>query len=372
MEQRETYNTLGLKPIINANATLTRLGGSRMPAAVVEAMAEASRHFVDLDELQRAVGGRLAELTGNEAAYVSTGAAAGLTLAAVACMAGTDPKAMAQLPDTTGLRHEFIVHRTHRNGYDYSVRMTGARLVEIGTEAGTSLADFEAAITPQTAGVFWFQGAMTTPKDIPLAELIPAAARHGLPVIVDGAAQLPPTENLWRWTEMGAALAIFSGGKDLRGPQTTGLVVGRADLIEAIRRNGSPNHSFGRPMKVGKEEMMGLLKAVELYLEIDQELRREADEATVAGWCETLNALPGVNASRGFPNEAGQPLPYARVQIDPATGKTRDQVQAELLAGDPAISVATVGDDALFVNPMTLDGDERDLVLARLLAVLSE
>ena len=127
MKQRET--PLGLKPIINANATLTRLGGSRMPAAVVEAMVEASRHFVDLDELQRAVGARLAELTGNEAAYVSTGAAAGLTLAAVACMVGTDPQAMAQLPDTTGLRHEFIVHRTQRNGYDYSVRMTGARLV---------------------------------------------------------------------------------------------------------------------------------------------------------------------------------------------------------------------------------------------------
>ena len=365
------YADLGLRPIINADATLTRLGGSIMHPDVVAAMAEAAQHFVDLDQLQRRVGERLARLTHNEAAFVTSGAAAGLALATAACVTGTDPAAIARLPDVTGLKDEVIVHRSQRNGYDHSVRMVGVKLVEIGDDHGTALSALEAAITAQTAAVVWFQGAMTGPGDIPLPDVIATADAHGIPVIIDGAAQLPPTENLWKWTQMGAALAVFSGGKDVRGPQPTGLILGRADLMEAVRLHSNPNHGLGRPMKVGKEEMVGLLKAVELYLEIDQDARAARDEATVRAWCDALNRVDGVCAVRAFPNEAGQPLPRARVDIDPAqVGLTRDQIIRRLREGEPAIAVAPAGSTGLFLNPMTLAAGEEVVVLQRLIEIM--
>ncbi|NJN83061.1 MAG: aminotransferase class V-fold PLP-dependent enzyme [Caldilineaceae bacterium] len=301
------YDELGIRPVINAQATLTRLGGSIMPPAVVAAMQDASKHFVDLDLLQRRIGERLAALTGNEAAYVSCGAAAGLALATAACVAGSDPAAINRLPDVTGLKNEVIIHRSHRNGYDHAVRQVGVKIVEIGFALNTAAWELEEAITPQTAAIFWFQGAMTGRGDLPLETVIEIANRHNVPVVVDAAAQLPPVENLWNFTKMGAALAVFSGGKDLRGPQSSGLMLGRADLIEAVRLNGSPNHSIGRPMKVGKEEMVGLLKAVELYIEMDHEARASQHEETVMGWCMELNKHAGVHAERRFPTRRVNP-----------------------------------------------------------------
>src|SRR5262249_4864636 len=191
--------------------------------------------------------------------------------------------------------------------------------------AGTTPADLEQAIGSRTAAVFWFQGAMTTERDLPLAEVIRIARAHDLPVVVDAAAQLPPVSNLWHFTQMGAALAIFSGGKDLRGPQSSGLVWGRRDLVEACRCQGNPNPFIGRPMKVGKEEMLGLLAAVERYLQLDHAAREQYCEDTVRTWCAALNGLPGVAAERSYPNEAGQPLPRCRLSVAADTaGITRD------------------------------------------------
>lgn len=367
------YDQLGIRPLINANATLTRLGGSIMPPEVVAAMAEASKHFVDLPDLQRAVGERIAQLTNNEACYVSSGAAAGLTLATAACITRGDPAAIAQLPDLTGLKNEVIIHKSHRNGYDHAVRQVGVKIVEIGSAVATHPWELEHAINDKTAAIFWFQGGMTGRADLPFETVIEIANRHAVPVVVDGAAQLPPKENLWKWTQMGAALAVFSGGKDLRGPQSSGLVLGRRDLIEAIRPNGSPNHSIGRPMKVGKEEMVGLLKAVELYMANDEEARRSQDEETVAGWCAALNKVAGVDAQRSFPNEAGQPLPRASITIDAAkASKNRDQVVDALLNGTPSISVSTHGADGIYLNPWALTDEEEEIVLARMLEIMKK
>jgi L-seryl-tRNA(Ser) seleniumtransferase len=186
-------------------------------------------------------------------------------------------------------------------------------------------------------------------------------------VIVDAAAQLPPVSDLWRYTEMGADLAIFSGGKDLRGPQSSGLILGRRDLIEACRLNGSPNHSIGRPMKVGKEEMCGLLAAVRRYVKLDHEARARTCEQIVRAWSHVLSQAPGVSADRDFPNEAGQPIPRCRMEIDPrVTRITRDELMSRLASGNPSISVAPAGDNGIYLNPMTLEPGEETIVLERI------
>jgi D-glucosaminate-6-phosphate ammonia-lyase len=365
-----TYQSLGIRPLINACATLTRLGGSLMPPEVVQAMNEAASCFVDIHELQRRVGERIAEITHNEAAYVSSGAAAGLVLAAAACITGTDSELLWKIPNLSELKDEIIVHRTHRNGYDFAVRQIGAKIVEIGSTTGTTRADLEQAINPKTAAFFWFQGAMTTPNDLPLAEVIEITRAHHIPVVVDAAAQLPPMSNLWNFTQMGAALAIFSGGKDLRGPQSSGLVLGRRDLIEACRMHGSPNATVGRPMKVGKEEMMGLLAAVERYMQLDHDARERYCEATVRMWCEALNTIPGITASRGFPNEAGQPLPRCLVTFEPDY-LNRNTLVEQLATSDPAIIVEVVGEHSIHLNPMTLNDGEEKIILNRLTELVS-
>jgi uncharacterized pyridoxal phosphate-dependent enzyme len=367
------YADLGLRPIINADATLTRLGGSLMPPEVLQAMHEAAQCFVDLHALQIAVGERLADITRNEAAYVATGAAAGLVLATAACITGEDHDLVTRFPDLTGLKNEVIVHHTHRNGYDYAVRQIGVNMIEIGADAGTDPVDLERALTEQTAAVFWFQGGMTTPGDIPLAQVAEIAHGRGVPVIVDAAAQLPPLSNLWDFTHKhGADMAIFSGGKDLRGPQASGLMVGRKDLIAACRMHGSPNHAVGRPMKVGKEEMLGLLAAVERYLALDHAARELYCEDTVVEWCRALNLIDGVTAKRSFPNEAAQPLPRCLVTLDPAViPHSRDTIVQRLLDGNPAVAAAKQGMHGIYLNPMTLEPDEEHIVQARLIAELT-
>lgn len=364
-----SYTSLGIRPIINANATLTRLGGSLMPPEVIQAMQDASSCFIDLEELQRKVGDCIATLTHNEAAYVSSGAAAGLTLATAACVVGNDIKKRNTFPDLHGLKNEVLVQRLHRNGYDYAVRQVGVTIIEIGDEHGTSSDDLLSAMNEKTAAIFWFQGAMNTPAELPLQDVIAIANTKNIPVIVDAAAQLPPMSNLWNFTKIGAALAIFSGGKDLCGPQSSGLVLGRADLVEAIRLHGSPNQGMGRPMKVGKEELMGLLAALERYLKLDHEARAQKFENVVAMWNQGLSQLEGITACRDFPNEAGQPVP--RTYIKFSEKFSRDAVIKQLLEGEPAISVAAADDNGLYLNPMTLQDGEEMVVLERLRVVLS-
>lgn len=365
------YSDLHVKPVINAAATLTRLGGSLMPPEVLAAMDEASRTHIDLEDLQRRVGERLATLTRNEAAYVSTGAAAGIALAVIACMVGGDRAAMQRLPDTSGLRNEVVVFKSHRNGYDHAIRMSGARLIEIGDDAHTYPAELVAALSDSTAAFVWFQGAMTGRADFPLETVIALCSKRGVPVIVDGAAQLPPVENLWRFTQLGATCAIFSGGKDLSGPQSSGLVVGKRDLIEAMRPLGNPNQGFMRPMKVGKEEMVGLLAAVDRYLKLDHGARLKRDERVVAEWINLLGELPGVTAVRSFPNEAGQPHPRCKLTLSADSRLTAPDLIAALWAGSPAIAVNADDDGvSLFLNPMTLSDDEAAVVAERLRTLL--
>ncbi len=367
---RDWHRELGLRPVINAAATLTRLGGSLMPSPVVDAMVAGSRHFVDLDDLQRAVGARIAHLTHNEAAYVSSGAAGGIVVAVAACLAGTDSDRIANFPALTGFdRTEVIVHRSQRNGYDYACRQTGARMIEIeGTPES-----LEGAISPQTGAVLWFAGAHFAADALPIETVIEIAHRHDIPVIVDAAAQIPAVSNLWHFTrDLGADLAIFSGGKGLRGPQSSGLVLGRADLIEGCIANGSPRSAIGRPLKVGKEELLGILAAVEWTLAQDEPATIAAYEASVAMWIEGLRDLPGVSVQRGFPSEAGQPHARAIVTLGDTARLSADDLVQALWEAEPRIAVSPAGTEAIALNPQTLREGEDVVVLQAIRALLGD
>ncbi len=370
----DIYQRLGLKLIINCAATYTRLGGSIMEPHVAQAMADAAGCFIDLSQLQAAVGNRLAEITQNEAAYVCNGAAAGLALATAACITGDDISAMMRLPaDLSGLKDEIIIHRAQRNYYDFAIRQTGARLIEIGHAMETTPLDLESAFSDRTAAVFYFAGKHLNLKTLPLATVVELARARGVPVVVDAAAQIPPIANLWRFTrELGADIAIFSGGKGLRGPQSSGLVLGSAALIAGCRMNGSPNHSIGRPMKVGKEELAGILAAVEWSLAQDEPAALARYEEIVRAWIAGLGGLPGVRAERGFPSEAGQPHARALIHVDASVGRTRDEIVSALWERSPRIAVGLVNgsDSAIALNPQTIEPDEEQLVLDAVREVL--
>lgn len=307
------YDGLGVRVIINAKGPSTRLSGGLMRPEVGAAMAEASRHCVDMAELQAAAGRIIAELTGAEAGLVTSGAAAALLLGAAACLTGLDPARMGRLPDTAGMKDEIVVARAQRNQYDHAVRATGAKLVEVGLPdrlSGAGVRDAEpweyaAAFGQRTAAVLYVAQGNTRPA---LEQVVSVAHDAGLPVIVDAAAQLPPVANLRRFVAAGADLVAFSGGKAIGGPQASGILCGRRDLIMAAalqmldmdvvfeqwspppslidkaRLVGAPPHGIGRPCKAGKEEIVGLVTALRLFAAEDENERR-------ARWLATARAL---------------------------------------------------------------------------------
>lgn len=367
------YERLGVRPVINADATLTRLGGSLMAAEVSDAMREAAGNFVDMHELQQAVGKRIAELTNNEAAYVTAGAAAGLVLTTLASMNGGDLLQIArQIEDGVSPKDEVIIQRAHRIPYDPAITLAGGTIVEVGNRLQTFPWELEAAFTPRTAMVFYVAGDHLAFGALPLEDVIRIAHAHDVPVVVDAAAQLPPTENLWHFTRgLGADVTIFSGGKDFHGPQASGLVVGKQRMIDAIAANGSPYQRLARPMKVGKEEMVGLLAAIERYMRVDWRERVAGYEAIVAYWLDRLNAVPGLTAERVFPNEAGQPTPRCRVRFDSELELHAADVVKQLWDGDPRIAVAVDGKDAVSFTPELLREGEENILLGRIVSLAS-
>ena len=263
-QARDVIADLGVTPIINAAGTYTRLTASLMPPEVVEAIREASTKYVRLDELHLAAGKRIAELLKCEAAVVSAGCASALSLATAACVAGKDREKIIRIPDTHGMKNEVIIQKTHRNGYDHAVRNAGTQLIEVETRQ-----ELERAVNHRTAMMFFLNGAGNKGQ-IEWDEFVALGKKHDIPTLIDAAADVPPAENLFRFTKMGFDLVAFSGGKGLRGPQSAGLLLGRKDLIEAAVMNNSPNsNSLCRSNKVNKEEIVGMVAALELYLNRD-------------------------------------------------------------------------------------------------------
>ena len=306
------YHDLGVEPIINASGTVTAYSGTLMWPEVSDAMNQASRAFVVMEELHLAAGKRIAQLIGVPAAHVCASATAGIALVAAAAVAGSDKEAIRRLPDVTGLRSEIIVQRTHRMAYDQAILLCGARFVEVEPEAEA----LASAITDQTAGIFYVLSWGLTGQAIPLPEVARIAHAASVPVLVDAASELPPLSNLYRFLDEGADAVIFSGGKGFRGPQASGLIIGKPELIEACRLNDCPHPSIGRAMKTGKEEIVGLVKAVELYMNRDHDAEMLVWERRVHYLIDQLSAIPTVNAWRQTPYGVGQLFPHIAMTWD--------------------------------------------------------
>ena len=396
------YEALGVPTIINAVGPATRLSGSIMAPEVSQAMVEASQHCVDIAQLQARASELIAEVTGAEAGYVTSGAAAGLLLGTAACVTGLDPLKMNRLPETSGMKNEVVIARSQRNFYDHAVRSVGVSLVEVGIAdrySGAGIRDaegweFAAAIGEKTAAVVYVSYAHSLPA---LAEVVEVAHAADVPVVVDAAGQLPPASNLHRFIEEGADLVAFSGGKAIRGPQSSGILCGRRDLISAVALQhldqdilselwqpppnlidrstipGAPQHGIGRPCKVGKEEIVGLLTALELFVQEDPEERRR-------NWTEKMEALSAATGRlanveiRLVADRKRTEIPVLQLHLDEeALGITALELVRQLQEGDPAIyaDAGLRAEGVVSFRPMCLRQDEEEVIARRLRQLLS-
>jgi uncharacterized pyridoxal phosphate-dependent enzyme len=368
------YDSLGVRPLINAATTFTAIGGSLMPDEVLDAMRDAARSFVDMHDLHDRAGAELARLTWNEAAYVTSCCAAGIVLAILGCRTGGEQRRIARLPDGPDLPDEVVVHAAHRIPYDPAIRLAGARIITVGNVLQTSDAELDAAITGRTAAVFWVAGSHLPGGTLPLAEVVRIAHARGVPVIVDAAAQLPPASSLWHFTaEAGADIALFSGGKALRGPQASGLMVGRTELVAAACANGAPHQHLGRAMKAGKEEIAGLVAAVRRFISLDHDGLHAEWTAICTDWAARINTGSDATAKIDPRNEAGQPVPRVRVVLGPAADRRSSSgIVAALRAGDPAIVVLPGPSNDFYIGPDLLEPGEADIVIERVMAELRQ
>jgi uncharacterized pyridoxal phosphate-dependent enzyme len=326
--RQNVYTRLGVKTVINCRGTWTYLSGSLEFPEVRQAQAEAAQHFVNVLELQRAVGRRLSQLTGAESGIITSGAAGAMAAATAGCMAGTDDKYIWQLPDTTGLKNEVIMVGG-RSAFDSAIRLTGAKLV-----LAYSPEELANAITHNTAMIY------TTDLGEKLAQELAVAKDHKVPMLLDDAAGIPPADNAKLYARMGIDLYCFSGGKGLCGPQCSGLLLGRKDLIEAALLNCSPREgAVCRPMKVGKEEVIGCLTALETWLNLDEKKLYAEWNGRVDRIRKLVETVPGVKTDMYTPDD-GNRYPTLKVSWDRQAWRfTIADCVEQLRAGDPVIEV---------------------------------
>ena len=352
------FRELGVRPFINAAGTYTAMTASLMPPEVMEAINYASKHYVMLDELHDRVGERIAKVVRAEAAMVTSGAASALTLGTAAVLTGTDRQKIADLPNLSSMKSEVIIQKAHRFGYERAVRNCGVRLVEVETRE-----DLERAVNDKTAMMHFYNNNNKEGR-IRDEEFVQLARKHSIPSLNDAAADVPPVDNLWKYTAMGFDLVAFSGGKGIRGPQSAGLLLGRKPLIAAARQNGSPNGAaIGRGMKVNKEEMVGMLAAIERFVALDhagegREFERRAE--TIKKGAE---AVRGVTAEIFVPDVANH-VPHVRVSWDRTTRALKpESVVRAMQEGEPSIVIRSEGDTLVVGVWMMQPGEER--VVAR-------
>jgi D-glucosaminate-6-phosphate ammonia-lyase len=381
-----SYERLGVRRVINATCHWTNFGGTVMWPEVVEAMAGARTSCVDVRELLDAASAEISKHTHAEASYVVSGCAAGLMAGAAAILSGDDKRRMMQLPhtfDSQGkprFKNEFIARRFGRLrdtegefeywGYAHAVRGAGAEFREVGDADGLSRAQFEAGFGPQTAGVYWVSDGLD--RGLTLREVVQIAHARGVPVLVDASNTLPPPENLHAFIDMGADLVAFSGGKGLRGPQGSGILTGRAELIRAARAQSNPGHGIGRVLKVSKEEIVGLLTALEVWTGLDHAAELENAKAKTQRVVAALDGVAGARAEMRFPDHIGRPYPTVFLHLDTAGGRTAPQLIQKLLEGDPPVAVMTHTQPGVVrADVRILPDDEVEAVIKRLRETLA-
>ncbi|MFN0103322.1 MAG: aminotransferase class V-fold PLP-dependent enzyme [Bryobacteraceae bacterium] len=362
----EVYARLGIRPVINGVGVVTHLGGSLMHPEVNRAMEEAARCFVPLTELQAKVGARIAELLGAEAAMVTSGCASAITMGTVACVAQGNPEKLKRLPDTTGMKNEIVQQKSHRGGYEQQMLLVGARIVWVETKE-----ELERAINERTAMMF-FYNEMEPEGKITRHEWIEAGKRRGVPTFNDAASDATPRERLFQYQKEGFDLVAFSGGKAIRGPQCSGILMGRKDLIAAAVPGFNPYASIGRGMKVGKEEMIGLLAAIERYLKADHDGEMEELEARVTEIREGLAGIDGLTTERYMPPIANH-VPHVLVNwTESAFPLKTGEVTRKLMQGDPHIAVSGFGERRLKISVWMMQPGEHTMVLRRLREIFKE
>lgn len=370
---RGIYESVGARHVINARGAYTTMGGSRLSPTVSAAMAEANRYFVDMRELLESSGRIIAQMLECEAAYVTSGAAGALALAAAACLTGDDPAKMERLPDVTGMRHEILIQKDLRVRYDRAVTVPGAKLVEVGDEAGTTPQQLEAAIGPRTAAVHYYATSYPNLSDRPgtlmLDQVVAVARAHAVPVIVDAAGQTYPLDSLKKYAQMGADLVCYAG-KYFDAPHSTGVLTGRKDLVEIAAMQGfigfetSGYRTFGRAMKLDRQEIVAVVVALREWFAMNHEERflgyaRRAERITAV-----LRGIPGIAVT---PVPIGPPVMRSGLQIalEPGSGKTGPQIAAALREGTPSIAI-NAQPDTLTVSVAFFEDGEEEIVAERL------
>ncbi|MBK7373913.1 MAG: aminotransferase class V-fold PLP-dependent enzyme [Saprospiraceae bacterium] len=353
--ERDYFKELGLRTFINAAGTYTALTASLPHPEVIKAINYSALQFVKLEDLQDKVGERLAELLQCEFAMVTAGAASAITLGTAGIVTGGDWDKITQIPnDMTGMKTEVIIQKTHRVGYDHAIRNCGLKVIEV-----ESAKELEAAINNNTA-MMWFLNASNFLGKVRDEEFVTIAKRHQIPTMIDCAADVPPVEMLWKHTKMGFDLVCFSGGKGLRGPQSAGLLLGKKALVTAARRNAPPNgNTVGRGMKVNKEEILGMLVAIEQYLSRDHQKDWKLWESQVNLIYDAATSVPGVIGEKHVPQIANH-VPSLNIKIDQSkVNMTCDQLRIALREGHP--SIETVGDASTLgiTTWMMIPGEER-------------
>jgi len=375
-ESAQVYTRLGLKPIINASGTYTHLGGSLMPREVLEAMDDAARHYVPIRDLSRAAGDRIAQLTGAEAALVTTGAAGAIFVGTCACIAGDDPDKMKRLPFTDGMRNEVVVQKLHNTGWTRQCEAAGARLIEVEYKE-----QLERAIGGRTAMLYFLVadkhfGKYRDQLDAPggkvsLEECVAIGKAARVPLLVDAAAELPPVENLSGYTKKGVDLVAFSGGKGLRGPQNAGLLLGRRDLVAAAAMYQSPYSGIGRDLKIAKETTIGMVAAVERYLKVDHAAEWNRWKEQVDYIRQALSGLEGVQTGY-VPKEVTNHVPRLWVNWDEKRFNfSREDCFKALQEGDPPVVALRTPMGVTLVTWMMEPGEEK-IVARRVREVLEK
>jgi len=365
------YEELGVTTLINAQGTMTMLGGSVLRPELEAVMAMAGRHFVSIPALEVAAGKRIAEmlkLPDGYTALVTSGAAAAIQSGLAGILTGDNEALIRQLPDLTGMKSEVIIQKSHRNPFDHQLRSTGVKLIEIDTRE-----QLRQAVNDRTA-MMHFTNFANAAGQIKVDDWAKLAKQYNVPCMNDAAADTPPVSHLWDYTNMGYDLVTFSGGKAIRGPQCAGMLIGRKDLVTYALLNNSPHEdTLGRSQKVGKEEIIGMVKALELYLKEDHEALTREWQGRLDGIARELATIPAVTTTFFMPDIANH-VPHMRVTWDSRISLTPHQAAKLLRESKPAIVVSAGDEDGpgLGMNSFMLQPGEDRIVAEQLTRVLRE